>query len=776
MKPKVSWLMPVFNAEKYLRRSIDSMLVQSVQDFEVIIVMEPDCKDHTENICREYAEKDDRIRIIKNETRLGIAKSLNIGLENARGKYIARMDADDYSHPKRLEKQIAYMDTHREIGILCTNRRVICDNGDTYQSDHPTDPEEISARLLFGFCLNHPSMMLRAELFRENGWKYPIDREAEDFGLCAELVKYTKIGCLKEVLIDYYEHGDNAIYSKFDDVRKASAWISREAIKTRLGIENVDLYEDIYFGWRELDYPLEGIENYLKKGYRLFREIYLANEEKKVIDTEIFYKEINRQWKITIDISGLGFLMPNTDFPELIKSDNLDFEIDVATKKFYDVFSCEKKFAIWGTGDHCRKIMEGLDGNYPFRLCVFVDSDPHKDGSSFFGIPVIAPEKLRDIQCDYVAIASHLYKDEIYSKMVKEIGFPAENILILPQVGLLRVMADKYKCIHTSFNRQAYLFMSPDYGNLGDHAIAEAEKDFLEDLDYCVHEIPADDFTKYAYITQCTRRSGELIVITGGGFLGSLWYEHHRKVEQIVQIHPNNPVIIFPQTLFWDKTIDEDKIERSINIFNSHKDLTLCARDFVSYIEMKRYYPKCKIILAPDMVLYKKWSEYFRGVERNRGAIICLKDDKESRLSEEDKKKIEELAVKYCGEAVHCNMDKKIKIEGQEREKYLMEILSQFRRAQLIVTDRLHGMLFAAITETPCVVTGNCNHKVRATFEWIRDLTYIKYAYDPEMIGLFIPEVLDKRGVFQFDKSNFFQDLSQTVKAVIQGGKSDERN
>ncbi len=443
MGPIVSWLMPVYNAEKYVRRALDSMLAQSMQDFELLIVMEPDCQDHTEDICREYASKDPRICVIKNGTRQGIAKSLNIGLEAARGKYIARMDADDYSYPQRLEKQVSYMDAHEDIGILCTNRRVICDNGTTYQSDHPTDPEEISAGLLFGFYLNHPSMMLRADLFREHGWRYPTEREAEDFGLCAELVKYMRIGCLEEVLLDYYEHGDNAIFSKFDAVRKASAWISRNAIRERLGVQSVGQYDDIYFGWREQDYPLGGLEDYLKTGYRLFREVYLKNEEKGVIDKKVFRSEINHQWKVTTDISGMGFFMPEVDFTEYVKDDSLDDEIEAAVQKFSDIFSCEKKVAIWGTGVYCRKILQDIAGNYPFWLCAFIDSNVNKAGGLFLDVPVISPDRIEDTGCEYIGIASNLYKDEIFQTLTEDIGFPEKNIFILPDAKKLGLLIER---------------------------------------------------------------------------------------------------------------------------------------------------------------------------------------------------------------------------------------------------------------------------------------------------------------------------------------------
>ena len=85
-------------------------------------------------------------------------------------------------------------------------------------------------------------------------------------------------------------------------------------------------------------------------------------------------------------------------------------------------------------------------------------------------------------------------------------------------------MMKKYnKNIADSKKIQGYIFLAPDYGNLGDHAIIEAEKFFLQELGMCVHEIPADKFHEFAFLIQCTSRSDYPIFITGGGFFGSLW-------------------------------------------------------------------------------------------------------------------------------------------------------------------------------------------------------------------------------------------------------------
>ena len=117
----ISVVMPVFNTPvSFLKEAVDSIINQTFKDFEFIII-----DDGSTGSCREYLESlsDPRIRIIHNEKNLGITKSLNIGLREASGKYIARMDADDISIPLRLEKQFAFMESNPDI-ILCGSKKV----------------------------------------------------------------------------------------------------------------------------------------------------------------------------------------------------------------------------------------------------------------------------------------------------------------------------------------------------------------------------------------------------------------------------------------------------------------------------------------------------------------------------------------------------------------------------------------------------------------------------------------------------------------------------
>lgn len=120
---KVSVVMPVYNSEKYLKESIESILNQSYSDLEFIIINDGST-DNSFKIIKEYAKLDKRINVISRENK-GIVYSLNEAIRLAKGEYIARMDADDISAPKRIEKQISFLKSHRDIDILGTQVKVV---------------------------------------------------------------------------------------------------------------------------------------------------------------------------------------------------------------------------------------------------------------------------------------------------------------------------------------------------------------------------------------------------------------------------------------------------------------------------------------------------------------------------------------------------------------------------------------------------------------------------------------------------------------------------
>ena len=118
--PRVSVVIPLYNGGKYIEKALNSVINQSYSDWEVLVISEYGDDDGGDEIVKSLAKTDNRFRLIKNKTRLGLAESLNLGFREAKGEYIARLDADDTALPERFKKQVSYMDSHRDVGICGT--------------------------------------------------------------------------------------------------------------------------------------------------------------------------------------------------------------------------------------------------------------------------------------------------------------------------------------------------------------------------------------------------------------------------------------------------------------------------------------------------------------------------------------------------------------------------------------------------------------------------------------------------------------------------------
>ena len=202
--PKVSVIMPAYNAEKYINEAIDSILGQTFGDFELIIIN--DCSaDSTENIIQSYS--DSRIVYLKNEKNMGVAATLNRGLEAAGGEYIARMDADDISLPQRLEKQVNLLDADPSLVACGSQLENFCDGAVSAGLRFPVTKEEAGALLVLHPTLAHPTVMLRGTVLRENRLRYDLRYEGtEDFALWWEISRYGSLVSLDEVLLRYRVH------------------------------------------------------------------------------------------------------------------------------------------------------------------------------------------------------------------------------------------------------------------------------------------------------------------------------------------------------------------------------------------------------------------------------------------------------------------------------------------------------------------------------------------------------------------------------------------
>ncbi|WP_205499841.1 glycosyltransferase family 2 protein [Rufibacter psychrotolerans] len=195
--PALTVLMPVYNAEKFLREAIDSILQQTFTDFEFLIIDDAST-DNSAALVNSY--EDPRIRFIQNPSNLGISGTLNKGIELAASPLIARMDADDISHPDRLQKQVAYLQGHPQCAMVSSLVEVVSEEGEVLRTDHFIS-EYFYYNLTFICWIYHPTVVYRKQAVEAVGM-YTVPY-AEDHELFWQLTRRFPFYNLPEVLLQY---------------------------------------------------------------------------------------------------------------------------------------------------------------------------------------------------------------------------------------------------------------------------------------------------------------------------------------------------------------------------------------------------------------------------------------------------------------------------------------------------------------------------------------------------------------------------------------------
>lgn len=281
-----------------------------------------------------------------------------------------------------------------------------------------------------------------------------------------------------------------------------------------------------------------------------------------------------------------------------------------------------------------------------------------------------------------------------------------------------------------------FLFLTPDYGNIGDQAIASAEVQIIHRLmpKYSLIEI---DLGLYRRVKPWLKKivfPEDRVYITGGGFLGSLWMSGGEgAVRDIISEFPNNEIVVFPQSLFFER--DEfglvEKM-RTKEIYGRHKRLKLILREDYSYDLAFGLLPEqVQVFELPDIVLSMNVDvKLIDHSNKGKMAGIGLKSDKESLMTIEDKKLIRNLVERLGYEFVEFSTQKKKRIVPQKRDVEIKEKLAEIAQYSLVITDCLHGMIFCALTGTPCVALDQISHKVRGEYKWLRELPFIQFVDD----------------------------------------------
>ncbi len=227
----ISIIMSVYNAEKYLKESLESILSQTYKNFEFIIV--EDCSsDSSLNILKEYAMQDQRIILIENKRNLGLTKNLNKAIKISKRKYIARMDADDISEKNRLEEQIKFLENNHEIDILGTFSKNINELGEVIgRRKAPIKHEDILKLLPKVNPIAHPTVMFRKSSLKQIGGYNEAYRKCQDYELWFRAASFgLKMHNIPNFLMKY-RMNDNYVTRKSWEYRKTDIKIRLKGYK-----------------------------------------------------------------------------------------------------------------------------------------------------------------------------------------------------------------------------------------------------------------------------------------------------------------------------------------------------------------------------------------------------------------------------------------------------------------------------------------------------------------------------------------------------------------
>lgn len=205
---KVSIILPTYNSSFFIHEAISSILKQTHKNLELIII-DDNSTDETIKIIKSF--RDQRIRLIVNKKKIGVASSLNLGIKHSKSKFIARMDSDDISEPNRIEEQLKFLLKNKKIHVVGTAIKVINEAGIiTKFVSYPETSIEIKWSMCLGCSIVHPSVMMRKYIFEKYG-KYRQTDKIEDYSLWTRLLdKGVKFHNINKYLIRVRKHSKNS--------------------------------------------------------------------------------------------------------------------------------------------------------------------------------------------------------------------------------------------------------------------------------------------------------------------------------------------------------------------------------------------------------------------------------------------------------------------------------------------------------------------------------------------------------------------------------------
>ncbi|UUV99895.1 polysaccharide pyruvyl transferase family protein [Vagococcus luciliae] len=333
-------------------------------------------------------------------------------------------------------------------------------------------------------------------------------------------------------------------------------------------------------------------------------------------------------------------------------------------------------------------------------------------------------------------------------------------------LNLIFNTSNSYKKQESNNKNSIYIIGTPSHGNLGDQAIALAQHKFCEEFFSDFNVIEVQDFETYKLLKgiRSNINKDDLFFFHGGGNFGNLYSSAQENRKFVLKKIPNQRFFLFPQSIYFTKDRQGIKELKNTQNYIDKKDIVLFLREKVSF-ELSREFFKAPSVLTPDIVTFLE----INSVEKSReGIVFLLRNDIEKNVSEDYFEKLINILRKENNIVLsdtHVG-DENI-IYKEKREKILIDFWNKLSSKELIITDRLHGMIFGYITKTPTIVFDNNNGKISASYNtWFTDIDYIKYVDNSISVDEIV-HIIDefKKEKFDFNRIDYdFEKMANIIR------------
>lgn len=339
-------------------------------------------------------------------------------------------------------------------------------------------------------------------------------------------------------------------------------------------------------------------------------------------------------------------------------------------------------------------------------------------------------------------------------------------VLYQTQSILYFILKRKNPC--STSKKKMYVLLSTDYSNLGDHAMTYAQINFLKRKfeEYEIVEITVNNTLKYLDYIKSVIKEDDIITLKGGGNIGVEYFREELIRRKIIKYFPDNKIIIFPQTVYFpDTSFGRKEFQNTTRIYKKHRYLYLFLRDRKSYNIMEAGM-KHRIYLCPDIV----WSIGNLNIKEKKTCevLICMRNDVEGIYTEREKENLKAMVSRLYNKIEIEDTVKSYYIGPKERYKELMKIWKKISSSKIVITDRLHGMIFSVILGVPCIVLDTYNYKLEGQYEWIKDNEYVTYlkTYSYKLPDIIKNMLLLKNKMYSCDRwDGYFRKIEEVIRS-----------